>query len=305
MKFERLTPLLLSLSLKTLANTIDTLYVQLVENILENGESRIERTNTGTLALFAPAPFKFDVSHEVFPLLTTKKINFRLVVEELLWMISGSSYVKDLQDKNVKIWNANATPEGRAGIYGMSWRFFGAKYHSNIKMMESQYHIDQLGEAIDLIMNNPTSRRIFVTAWNPVEIHEHPEVLPPCHLSFQFYVRNDHILDMQVYQRSVDTAIGLPFNIPSYSLLLLLISHVTDKMPGSIQYVFGDTHLYLNTIDPIKKQISRLPFDSPSIVFQTSIPRGSGLKGLLRFKYEDIILQNYEAHPPIKMEMSV
>lgn len=286
------------------ANTVDNQYIALVQHILENGEERLDRTGTGTLAVFAPPPLVFDVSHEAFPLITTKKVNLRLVAAEMFWFLSGSSSVADLQAQNVKIWNANANKFGQAGMYGLNWRFFGASYSPNIQEMMTQKHVDQIGNAIHLIMTNPTSRRIFVSAWNPIEIADHPDVLPPCHISMQFYVRKNEILDMQFFQRSVDTAIGQPFNISGYSLLLLLMAHVTDKIPGKLTYMMGDTHLYKNTIEPIRTQLARQPFPLPKLEFHTDIPRGSGLAGLLQFKYEHLKLKDYNHHPPIKMVMS-
>lgn len=286
------------------ANPVDEQYIALVQNILENGEYRDDRTKTGTVALFAPPPLVFDVSHEAFPLLTTKKVNFRLIAEELFWMLSGSSCVKDLQDKNVKIWNGNANEEGRAGMYGQQWRYFGASYHPDTEEMMAEPHVDQIANMIDLIMHNPTSRRILVSAWNSLEIEQSPGILPPCHWAFQIYVRNNGKLDMMVNQRSVDSAIGLPFNLASYSLLLLLIAHVTDKVAGKITYVMGDTHIYKNTIDPILTQITREPFPLPQLYFTTGIPRGSGLAGLLAFDYANLRLDNYKSHPVIRMIMS-
>lgn len=286
------------------ANTLDNQYLALVQNILENGENRDDRTGTGTLALFTPAPLVFDVSHEAFPIITTKRVSLRLIAMELFWFLGGSSAVADLQAKGVHIWDANANKEGRAGFYGMGWRFFGAKYSPKLEEMKAQKHVDQIANIIDLIMNDPFSRRMYVSAWNPMEISDHPDVLPPCHVSMQFFVRKDNSLDMQFYQRSVDTGIGWPFNASSYSLLLLLIAHVTDKKPGKLTCMMGDTHIYKNTIEPLNRQIKRKPYALPQLHFDTDIPRGSGLAGLLKFKFEDLRLENYQSHPPIRMVMS-
>lgn len=287
------------------ANAMEDQYIKLVKQILQNGEEKQDRTGTGTLSVFAPEPLVFDVSHEEFPLITTKKVNMRLVAAELFWMLSGSSAVTDLQAQNVKIWDANANEYGRAGMYGSGWRYFGATYSPIAEEMKMQPHVDQIANAIDLIMHDPTSRRILVSAWNPLEMKQSPTVLPPCHWSMQFYVRNNGKLDMLVNQRSVDTGIGFPWNISSYSLLLLLISHVTDKVAGKITYNMGDTHIYKNTIEPLLSQICREPYSLPQLHFDTNIPRGSGMDGLLKFKYEHLKLKNYRSHPPIKMIMSV
>jgi len=285
------------------ANTIDEQYNALVKNILENGEERDGR-NGGTIAVFAPPPLVFDVSHEAFPIITTKKVNLRLIADELFWMVSGSSTGKDLRNKKVYIWDANTNENGQAGVYGMGWRFFGAKYSPFIEDMKAQPHTDQLANAIDLIMNNPTSRRILVSAWNALDIDQNEDVLPPCHFAFQFYVKNNDILDMQIYQRSQDVGLGAVYNYSSYSLLLLLIAHVTCKTAGKITYILGDTHLYQDHVSEIKSQLRRKPYPLPSLYFDTDIPKGSGLEGLLRFKYSHLRLENYHSHPAIRMNMS-
>lgn len=313
-----------ALTLTVGANKIDQQYKHLVRKILDEGEPRNDRTGTGTIALFAPSPLVFDVSHEAFPLLTTKKVTFRLIAEELFFFLSGSSNVGELQKRNVRIWDQNAAVniEGRAGFYSQAWRYFGANEFSHDKQeMKKQAHVDQIADAINKIQHDPTSRRIFISSWDALNIKMNPTVLPPCHISMQYFVRNDGTLDMQVYQRSADVALGydfkidlwsheahlhcmLPFNIGSYSLLLLLMAYVTDRTPGKITYVLGDSHLYANILEPIMRQLERKPFPLPKIRFKTNIQRGSGLEGLLKFTVDDLELVEYNSHPPIKMVMS-
>lgn len=232
------------------------------------GKKRSDRTGVGTVSIFG-AQMRFDLRNDVFPLLTTKRVFWRAVLEELLWFIKGSTNAKELQDKNIHIWDGNSTrdfldkngfhdrEEGDLGpIYGFQWRHFGAEY----KTCHDDYTdqgIDQLSEVINCIRTNPNDRRIIMSAWNPVDIKK--MALPPCHCFVQFYVADDE-LSCQLYQRSADMGLGVPFNIASYALLTYMIAHVTGLKPGDFIHTIGDAHVYLNHIEPLKQQVSKILF---------------------------------------------
>jgi dihydrofolate reductase/thymidylate synthase len=270
-------------------------YIKLVKDVLSNGESRDDRTGVGTIGVFG-RQFTLDISNS-FPLLTSKRVFWKGVAEELLFFISGSTDTKLLEAKGVNIWKGNTTrefldkrglhnlQEGEYGkSYGYQWRHFGDK-------------VDQLQLLIDGIIKDPYSRRHFMTAWNPLELDNIP--LPACHLSCQFYVSKDNKLSCQVYMRSCDIFLGLPFNIASYSLLLYLVSHVTDKKPYEVIFMLGDAHIYLNHIDQIKQQLSRDKKTLPTLKIKRKVTN------IDDFKFEDFELENYQPHPAIKAEMAV
>lgn len=243
-----------------------------------------------------------------FPLLTTKRVFWRAVVEELLWFIDGKTDVKSLQDKGVHIWDGNSTKEffnknglidreeGDLGpIYGFQWRHFGAKYktcHDNYK----NEGIDQLNQIIETIRTNPNDRRMIMSAWNPMDITQ--MALPPCHCLAQFYVANGE-LSCQMYQRSADMGLGVPFNIASYSLLTYMIAHITGLKPGDFIHTMGDTHIYTNHIEPLKEQLTRTPRKFPKLSIKRKI------ENIDDFKLDDFELTDYKPYPKIYMEMAV
>lgn len=261
-------------------------YLNILEEILENGVKREDRTGVGTLSIFGTQT-RYDLS-KGFPLLTTKKLFTRGIIEELLWMIRGSSDIEELEKIGVKIWSAWKDPDGKKyPPYGPMWRSWPKVDGS---------HIDQLGEVIKEIKKNPESRRLIVSAWNPGELDNF--VLPPCHSFFQFYVR-EGILDLQLYQRSADVFLGVPFNIASYSLLLMMVAQVTGLKPGTFIHTTGDTHLYLNTLDQAREQLKREPKTLPTVSLNPEIKR------IEDFRLEDIRIEGYEPWPHIKAEVAV
>lgn len=264
-------------------------YLELIDQVLKLGEERGDRTGTGTISLFGTQT-RYPLA-DGFPLLTTKKVNFRAVVAELLWMLKGSTNINDL---DAKIWNEWADEDGELGpIYGHQWRNWGAIYHTG---QPTPYPgIDQIQQAIDTIKNNPTSRRIIVSAWNPTDVPE--MALPPCHLLFQFYVRNGR-LDCQLYQRSADLALGVPFNIASYALLTTLIAHECGLIPGVFVHTIGDAHVYLNHVDGLKEQLKRTPKYLPRLVLASD-------RSFDEITSDDIFLHWYHPHPAIKFKVSV
>lgn len=282
-------------------------YLNLIKNILEHGSHKKDRTGTGTLSQFG-AQMRFDLSDGKLPLLTTKKLFFRGIVEELLWIISGKTDEKILSDKGVKFWADNATRqfldltgltdnrEGDLGpVYPFQWRHFGAEYKSCDDDYTGQ-GVDQLANAIELIKTQPESRRILVSAWNPCDLKK--MALPPCHTLFQFYV-DDGKLSCQLYQRSGDVGLGVPFNIASYSLLTIMIAHITGLVPGEFIHTLGDAHIYLDHVEPLKEQLTREPFDFPTIRIKRDID------DIDDFTYDDFELIDYKAHKSIRMKMSV
>ena len=273
-------------------------YLSLLSLVLEEGVQRDDRTGTGTRSLFGHQ-LRFDLS-EGFPLLTTKKVHLKSIIHELLWFLSGETHVEPLKEKGVRIWNEWATAEqtarfGReAGdlgpIYGHQWRNFGASLDENGQFRNDG--VDQIRQALDLIRNNPQSRRIIVSGWNPKESNQ--VALPPCHTLFQFYVQNGK-LSCQLYQRSADIFLGVPFNIASYALLTMMMAQVCGLKPGDFVHSFGDVHLYKNHIEQAKKQLARNPFSLPEVKLSCyDIYRGDF----------DVELINYKSHPAIKAPLS-
>jgi len=277
-------------------------YLDLLRDTLERGRPRSDRTGTGTRGLFGHQ-IRFDL-REGFPLLTTKKVHLKSIIHELLWFVRGQTHVAPLQEAGVRIWNEWATAEqtarfGRAEgdlgpVYGHQWRNFGAT-----RGADGTYEadgVDQLARAIELIRTQPSSRRILVTGWNPKEADQ--VALPPCHTLFQFYVQ-DGELSCQLYQRSADVFLGVPFNIASYALLTLMVAHVTGLTPGVFVHTFGDVHLYRNHVEQAKLQLSRAPRPRPRMVLDPAV------KDLFAFRYEHFQLEDYDPHPGIKAEVSV
>ena len=256
-------------------------YLDLLRHIRENGTMKSDRTGTGTQSVFGYQA-RYDLS-EGFPLLTTKKLHLKSIIYELLWFIAGDTNVKYLQENGVRIWNEWADENGDLGhIYGYQWRSW-PDYNGG--------HIDQISEVIDTIKNNPNSRRIIVNAWNVADLGNMN--LPPCHMFFQFYVA-DGKLSLQMYQRSADTFLGVPFNIASYALLLMMVAQVTGLKPGEFIHTTGDTHLYLNHLEQVELQLSREPRALPKMKINPNV------KSIFDFKYEDFELIDYNPHPHIK-----
>lgn len=287
-------------------------YLNLVKDVIERGNKRTDRTGVGTLSLFAPPQLRFRLD-TYFPLLTTKKTFFRGVAEELFWFLKGSTHVKELQDKKIKIWDGNSSrlflnqrglyhyDEGELGpVYGFQWRHLGAEYKGYQHDYTGQ-GIDQIAQIINQIKTNPTDRRIILTAWNPVDLDK--MALPPCHLYCQFYVtevpNGKNLLSCQMYQRSCDLGLGVPFNIASYALLTYLIAHCTDTVPYEFIHCMGDAHVYLNHIEPLKEQIKREPRPFPTLKITNPT------KNIDELSYKDLLLEDYEPYGPIKMEMAV
>jgi thymidylate synthase len=250
---------------------------------------------------------RFNLRNQ-FPLLTTKRVFWRGVAEELLWFIQGSTNANLLKEKKINIWDGNSTREfldaagfherkvGDLGpVYGFQWRHYGAKYGTCDDNYEGK-GIDQLKDVIKRIQHNPNDRRIMMTAWNPLDIPK--MALPPCHCLVQFYVANGE-LSCQLYQRSADVGLGVPFNIASYSLLTYMIAHITNLKPGDFVHTFGDTHIYLNHIEPLKEQLKRIPREFPQLKIKRQI------NDIEDFKFEDFEITGYDPYPPIKMEMAV
>ncbi len=251
-----------------------------MEEILNHGEQKGDRTGTGTLSLFG-GQMRFDLS-KGFPLLTTKKLHLKSIIYELLWFLSGSTNISYLTKNKVSIWNEWADKNGDLGpIYGQQWRSWPTN---------SGEKIDQISEVISEIKGNPNSRRLMVTAWNVADIDK--MALAPCHALFQFYVAKGK-LSCQLYQRSADFFLGVPFNIASYALLTLMIAQVCNLVPGEFVHTFGDRHLYLNHLPQAKKQLRRDPRQLPQIRLNSEI------KNIFNFRYTDFELENYNPHPPI------
>ena len=268
-------------------------YLDLVKDILENGEEKGDRTGTGTISLFG-CQTKYDL-RKGFPLLTTKKVLFSAVVYELLWFLKGSTNINDGLKEHTPIWNAWADEEGNLGpVYGYQWR----KWEKFVKSADGQtyqkQYVDQIQNVIDMIKNNPDSRRLIVSAWNVADIER--MALPPCHAFFQFYVVNGR-LDCQLYQRSADVALGVPFNIASYALLLIMVAQECNLTPGIFVHTLGDAHLYLNHIEGVKEQLKRTPKEWPQVKVAQ--------KNVLDICFEDIKLLNYHHEPFIKFPIAV
>lgn len=261
-------------------------YINLQNHVLENGIKKDDRTGTGTISVFG-YQMRFNLE-EGFPVLTTKKLHLRSIIHELLWFLSGDTNVKYLQDNKVKIWNEWADDEGNLGpIYGYQWRSW-PDYQGG--------YIDQIKQVIDSIKENPNSRRHIVSAWNVGQLEDMN--LPPCHILFQFYVA-DGKLSLQLYQRSADIFLGVPFNIASYALLLKMIAQVTGLKEGDFVHTLGDAHIYLNHIEQAKLQRTRKPYELPEMKINPEIT------DIDNFSFNDFELINYKSHPHIKGEISV
>ncbi len=277
-------------------NNADKQYLELCRHILDNGVEKSDRTGTGTLSTFG-YQMRFNLE-EGFPLLTTKKLHWTSIAHELLWFLSGDTNVKYLRDNNVRIWDEWADEEGYLGpVYGAQWRswpeFFEDIYYQCKMSWEG---IDQVANVIDQIKSNPDSRRLIVSAWNVGELDE--MALPPCHLLFQFYVANGK-LSCQLYQRSADVFLGLPFNIASYSLLTHMIAHVTGLEVGEFVLTIGDAHIYTNHIEQVKTQMEREPRELPRLLYNRSV------WDIDDFTFEDFEIDGYNPHPHIAGKVAV
>ena len=278
-------------------------YLDLLELILTKGKDRSDRTGTGTRGVFGHQ-MRFDLRDGSFPLLTTKKLHTRSIIEELFWVLRGETNVKPLQDAGVRIWNEWATADqtarfGRAEgdlgpVYGHQWRNFGATPLPDGSWKDDG--VDQIKRLLHDIKENPSSRRLIVTGWNPKEAEQ--VALPPCHTLFQFYVQ-DGELSCQLYQRSADVFLGVPFNIASYALLTVMIAHVTGLVPGDFVHTFGDAHLYKNHLDQAREQLAREPRPLPKLRITNPT------RDLFALRAEDIVIEGYDPHPHIKAEVSV
>lgn len=261
-------------------------YLDMLQHIFDHGTPKGDRTGTGTISVFG-----YQTRYNLqagFPVLTTKKLHLRSIIHELLWMLNGESNIADLQKHGVRIWNEWADENGELGpVYGVQWRSW--------KTADGQT-VDQISDVLDRIKNNPNSRRMIVSAWNAGEINS--MALPPCHLLFQFYVSEDR-LSCQLYQRSADVFLGVPFNIASYSLLTYMVAQVCDLEVGEFVHTFGDLHLYKNHIEQARLQMIREPYPLPKLEINPAI------KSIFDFEYDDFNLVDYRSHPHIKAEVSV
>ena len=261
-------------------------YLNLLQRILDEGIEKTDRTGTGTKSIFGHQ-MRFNLE-DGFPLLTTKKLHIKSIIYELLWFLKGDTNIKYLKEHGVRIWDEWADEDGNLGpVYGHQWRSW-PDYNGGT--------IDQIQNVINLIKHHPDSRRMMVTAWNPAEIEQ--MALPPCHCLFQFYVANGR-LSLQLYQRSADTFLGVPFNIASYALLLQMMAQVTGLQVGEFIHTTGDTHLYLNHLEQAKLQLTRTPRTLPQMKLNPDV------KSLFDFQYEDFELQNYNPWPHIKADVAV
>ncbi len=261
-------------------------YLDLCDHVLKKGVRKHDRTGTGTISVFG-YQMRFDLA-DGFPLLTTKKLHYKSILYELLWFLQGDTNIKYLNDHGVSIWNEWAAEDGDLGhIYGYQWRSWPTPDGQGI---------DQITKVVESIRNNPDSRRHIVSAWNVSELDN--MALPPCHILFQFYVA-DGRLSCQLYQRSADIFLGVPFNIASYSLLLLMMAQVTGLQPGEFVHTLGDAHIYLNHIEQVKLQLTRKPYPLPVMRLNPA------KRSIFDFEYEDFTLENYQAHPHIRGEISV
>ena len=261
-------------------------YLDLMRHVLENGTRKSDRTGTGTISVFG-YQMRFDLS-EGFPCLTTKKLHLRSIIHELLWFLKGDTNIAYLKENGVRIWDEWADENGELGpVYGYQWRSWPAPNGESV---------DQISNLINQIKTNPDSRRLMVSAWNPALVDQ--MALPPCHALFQFYVA-DGKLSCQLYQRSADIFLGVPFNIASYALLTHMMAQVCDLEPGEFIHTLGDAHLYLNHLEQAELQLSREPRPRPSLVLNPEV------KDLFGFTFEDIALEGYDPHPHIKAQVSV
>jgi thymidylate synthase len=261
-------------------------YLDLVTHVLDNGTRKEDRTGTGTISTFG-YQMRFDLQ-EGFPLMTTKKLHLKSIIHELLWFLQGNTNTAYLNENGVRIWNEWANEHGELGpIYGYQWRSWPAPDGT---------HIDQISRVVESIRTNPDSRRHIVSAWNVGELGN--MALPPCHILFQFYVAGGK-LSCQLYQRSADIFLGVPFNIASYSFLLMMMARATDLEPGEFIHTLGDAHIYLNHMDQVKLQLTRDPKPLPAVKLNPDI------RSVFDFRYEDFIIENYNPHPHIKGIISV
>ncbi len=261
-------------------------YLDLMRQVLEHGARKTDRTGTGTLSIFG-AQLRFDLSAG-FPLVTTKKLHVKSIIHELLWFLRGDTNVRYLRENGVTIWDEWADADGELGpVYGHQWRAWPTPDGGQI---------DQIAQVVRDIRRTPDSRRLIVTAWNPADVPK--MALAPCHALFQFYVA-DGRLSCQLYQRSADVFLGVPFNIASYALLTLMVAHVCDLEPGEFVHTFGDTHLYLNHLDQAREQLTRQPRVLPTLTMAPSV------RDLFAFRFEDFALTGYEPYPHIKAPVAV
>ena len=261
-------------------------YLDLLNRTLQEGVKKEDRTGTGTLSIFGHQ-MRFNLA-DGFPVLTTKKLHLKSIIYELLWFLKGDTNINYLTDNGVRIWNEWADANGELGhVYGYQWRSW-PDYNGG--------HIDQIIEVVNTLKQNPDSRRIIVSAWNVGDLKNMN--LPPCHAFFQFYVA-DRKLSLQLYQRSADIFLGVPFNIASYALLLLMMAQVSELKPGDFVHTFGDAHIYLNHLEQVKLQLTREPLKLPTMKLNPDV------SDIFAFQYDDFSLENYEAHPHIKGEVSV
>lgn len=302
----------------TQENAEERQYLELISRILETGAQRSDRTGTGTVSVFAPPQLRFSLHDDTFPLLTTKRVFYRGLAEELFWFIRGDTNAAHLQCKGVKIWDGNASREyldsvglqhrrtGDLGpVYGFQWRHFGAEYVDCDANYEGK-GVDQLAELIEGIRTRPHDRRLILSAWNPTDLQK--MALPPCHMFCQFYVSSDPTLSKQrlsclLYQRSCDVGLGVPFNIASYALLTRMIAHVCDLDCGEFIHTMGDAHIYKNHVDALKMQLERVPRAFPQLRIKTA--PGGGLEALTNMTIDDFEVVNYNPHGKIVMSMSV
>jgi thymidylate synthase len=261
-------------------------YLDLMERILRDGVAKHDRTGTGTRSVFGHQ-MRFDLA-DGFPLVTTKKLHLKSIVHELLWFLKGDTNIKYLNDHGVRIWDEWADERGDLGpVYGSQWRSWPAADGATI---------DQIGQVVEMIKKNPDSRRLIVTAWNPAEVDK--MALPPCHCLFQFYVANGK-LSCQLYQRSADVFLGVPFNIASYALLTMMVAQVTGLKAGDFVHSLGDAHLYSNHMEQARLQLTRPTKTLPTMRINPDV------KDIFSFRYEDFVLENYDPHPHIKAEVAV
>jgi thymidylate synthase len=261
-------------------------YLDLLDHVLKNGVEKRDRTGTGTISVFG-YQMRFDLE-KGFPLLTTKKLHLKSILHELLWFISGDTNIRYLNENGVRIWNEWADKDGNLGpVYGYQWRSWPAA---------DGRKIDQLTNVIEQIKKSPDSRRHIVSAWNVGEIEK--MALPPCHILFQFYVAGGK-LSCQLYQRSCDIFLGVPFNIASYALLTLMVAQVTGYKPGDFVHTLGDAHIYLNHLEQVRLQLAREPYPLPEMTLNSEVA------DIRKFRFEDFVLSGYVAHPNIKGDISV
>lgn len=296
-----------SLAAAPAGNAEEMQYLRIVQDIINTGVKRGDRTGTGTLSKFG-VQMRFSLRDNVLPLLTTKRVFWRGVAQELLWFVAGCTNAKALSEKGIRIWDRNASREFLDGrglihreewdlgpVYGFQWRHFGADY-ADMHADYSGKGVDQLANCIKSIKENPTDRRIVMSAWNPADLDK--MALPPCHMFAQFYVANGE-LSCQMYQRSADMGLGVPFNIASYSLLTRMMAQVCGLRAGEFVHVIGDAHVYLNHVEPLREQLTRTPYAFPTLKINEAVTDIDG------FKYEDFTVEGYKCHKTIKMALAV